>query len=114
MKKFMLRIMPIVLVAVMIIAPTLFAYDVLNQAPQGGIATVDTAVQKIWGTVLTVLQILAVAALVFAGVKYMFASADGKAEIKSGMIGLVIGAILVFGASQVIKLIIKASEEVLK
>ncbi len=114
MKKFMLRVMPIVLVALVLVVGPVFAsgFNVLEDQPNSSIGTVDNAVQTIWGTVLTVLQVLAVAALVFAGVKYMFASADGKAEIKNGMLGLVIGAILVFGASAVIKMIISASREV--
>lgn len=114
MKKFMLRVMPIALVALLVLPSVIWGagYDPLNGKPNQTITTIDTAVQQIWGTVLTVLQVLAVAALVFAGVKYMFASAEGKADIKNGMIGLVIGAILVFGASAVIKMIIKASEEV--
>ena len=58
------------------------------------------------------MRILAVAAIVFAGVKYMFASAEGKADIKNGMIGLVIGAIMVFGASIVIDIIMTAAEQV--
>lgn len=114
MKKFMLRVMPIVLVALVVLAGPVFGnnFNVLEDSPKNSIDTVDTAVQTIWGTVLTVLQVLAVGALVFAGVKYMFASADGKAEIKNGMLGLVIGAILVFGASAVIKMILRASNEV--
>ena len=40
------------------------------------------SVKKIWGTILLVLQVLAVAAFCFAGVKYMFASADTKANLK--------------------------------
>ena len=113
MKKFMLRVMPIVLVALLVAPSVIYGvYDPLNTNPTTSIGTVDNAVQKIWGTVLTVLQVLAVAAIVFAGVKYMFASAEGKADIKNGMIGLVIGAILVFGASAVIKMIITASQEV--
>ncbi len=112
MKKFMLRVMPVVLVAFLMLGSVFAVYDPLNSAPTQSIGTVDTAVQKVWGTVLTVLQVLAIAAIVFAGVKYMFASAEGKADIKNGMIGLVIGAILVFGASAVIKVIIKASNEI--
>ena len=113
MKKFMLRVMPIVLMCLLLVAPVFAApYDPLSGDPNQTIDDVDTAVQKIWGTVLTVLQVCAVAALVFAGVKYMFASADGKAEIKNGMLGLVVGAILVFGASAVIKFIVNASTAV--
>ena len=115
MKKFMLRVMPIVLMAVLIIAPAVWAapYNPLNNNPANSITKVDDAVQKIWGTVLTVLQVCAVAALVFAGVKYMFASADGKADIKNGMLGLAIGAILVFAASSVISWILDAADDVI-
>lgn len=115
MKKFMLRVMPIVLVAFVLITSPVFcasAQDIMNKANGNVINNVDTAVSKIWGTVLTILQICAVAAIVFAGVKYMFAAADQKAEIKNGLIGLVVGAILVFAASTVVQFIINAADEV--
>ena len=112
MKKFMLRVMPIVLVALMVLGGNLLAIsdaDLYN--PQGSIGKVDDLVVNVWGTVFNVLRILAVAAIVFAGVKYMFASAEGKADLKNGMVGLVVGAILVFGASIVIELIIGAAQQ---
>ncbi len=111
MKKFMLRVMPIVLVAVLVIGGNVFALDPFN--PSGHVGNVESAVNNIWGTVLTILRVLAVAAIVFAGVKYMFASAEGKADLKSGMIGLVVGAILVFGASIVVQLIMDAANTAL-
>ncbi len=113
MKKFMLRIMPVVLVALVVLAsPSFAAVDLSGIAnPGAGIGTVNNVAKRIWSTVLTILQICAVAAVVFAGVKYMFASADAKAEIKNSMIGLVVGAILVFGASTFINIILNISEE---
>lgn len=116
MRKFMLRVMPIVLVALVLVVSPVFgansAQDIINMADKG-VDSVDNAVSRIWGTVLTVLQICAVAAIVFAGVKYMFAAADQKAEIKNGLLGLVIGAILVFAASTVVQFIINATDEVI-
>jgi len=113
MKKFMLRVMPIVLVAVFVLGNVAWAAgDPFN--PTGSVGSVDKMVNNIWCTVLTVLRILAVAAIVYAGVKYMFASAENKADIKSGMLGLVVGAILVFGASIVVDLIMKAANEAAK
>lgn len=113
MKKFMLRVMPIVLVAVLVLGNVVMAYSVDNKYtnPTGSIGLEDN-VNNIWGTVLTVLRILAVAAIVFAGVKYMFASAESKADIKGGLLGLVVGAIMVFGASIVIDIIMTAAEQV--
>mgnify|MGYP005949306981 CR=1 FL=1 len=69
------------------------------------------SVKKIWGTILLVLQVLAVAAFCFAGVKYMFASADTKANLKNRMVGLMVGAVLVFGATGVINLIVNVTKD---
>lgn len=116
MKKFMLRIIPVVLVALVVISNSVFALDIdqtFKQANQQSHSqTATNFINSVWGTVLTVLQILAVAAIVFSGVKYMFAGADEKANIKSGMLILAIGAILVFGASTVVKLLIDTVEDV--
>lgn len=114
MKKFMLRVMPIVFVALLIVGNSVLAWSGVDKNitnPTGSIG-LENKVGNVWGTVLTILRILAVAAIVFAGVKYMFASAEGKADIKGGMIGLVVGAIMVFGASIVIDIIMSAAEKV--
>lgn len=109
MKKFMLRVMPIVLVALVMLGGSVLAYDPFN--PTGSVGKVEDLVNNVWGTVLTILRVLAVAAIVFAGVKYMFASAEGKADLKNGMVGLVVGAILVFGASIVVEVIMSAANQ---
>lgn len=57
---------------------------------------------NIWATAIVVLQVVSVAAVVIAGIRYMFASADQKADIKKGIIYIVIGAVIVFGATTVI------------
>ena len=41
----------------------------------------------------------------------MFAAADDKAEIKQGLIGLAVGAILVFGASSIVQFILNAKTD---
>ena len=123
-RKIFATVLPILmLVAVMFVsfAPSIMAdtttnvvKDVMDIAGKSdGVGKVDDAVAAIWSTVLTILQILAVAAIVIAGVRYMFASADQKADIKKGMIGLVIGAILVFAASTVVQFIISAATTVM-
>ena len=68
---------------------------------------------NIWSTIITIVQILAVAAVVFAGVRYMFASADAKADIKKQTVILVVGAVLVFGASTIASLIQTAATSAL-
>lgn len=124
-RKIFATVLPILmLVAVMFVsfAPSVLAakttdvvQNVMDLAGKAtGVSKVDDAVGSVWKTVLTVLQILAVAAIVIAGVRYMFASADQKADIKKGMIGLVIGAILVFAASTVVQFIISATTSVME
>ena len=66
-----------------------------------------------WGTIATLVQILSAACFVFAGVRYMFASADQKADIKRGMIYLFVGAFIVFGATTIIKMVASAAEKVI-
>lgn len=78
----------------------------------GSITDVDDAVKTIWATVVTIVQILSVAAVVFAGLRYMFASADTKADIKRSMGILAIGAILVFASTTLLGLITKAVNDV--
>lgn len=52
----------------------------------------------VWNTFAYIAQILAIAAIVFAGIRYMFACADKRADIKTQTIILVLGAVLVFAA----------------
>lgn len=116
-RKILSIVLPVMVIAMFMfvaIAPVVMADGdgVDPTFPQGnkeGIGTVNDLVNNVWGTVLLVAQILSFAAIVFAGVRYMFASADQKADIKKGLIYLVIGAILVFAASTVVQIIIKAT-----
>lgn len=123
-RKIFATVLPILmLVAVMFVsfAPSIMAagndggvQNIINKANTDGVASIDTAANRVWSTVLTILQIAAVAAIVIAGVRYMFASADQKADIKKGMIGLVIGAVLVFAASTVVQFILTASKQIMQ
>lgn len=88
--------------------------DFPNASGGNANATVNNIVGNTWKTFSTVVQILAVAVVVFAGLRYMFASADKRADIKKGMTYLVIGAILTFGASTISKFIVDAGKEIIK
>lgn len=107
---YVLPILAILAVALFAFAPV-YADVSINfpDASGNGITEVNKMVDNVWSTVLTIVQILAFAAIVFAGVRYMFASADQKADIKKGLIYLVIGAILVFASSTVVKIIVGAT-----
>lgn len=68
----------------------------------------------IWSTIVVVVQVAAIAAVVFSGLRYMFASANDKADIKKQTITLVIGGILVFAAVPFTKLVVNVATDLLK
>ena len=76
-------------------------------------ATVKNAMGTIFSTLSVVFQILAVAAVVFTGLRFMFASADTRADIKGQTIILILGAVIVFGAVEIIKTIQSSGEKIL-
>lgn len=107
----------VVLVAIVaFVAPVFgvtFDPNVLDGAT-GASSDVETLVNNVWGTVALVVQVLAIACVVFAGLRYMFASADAKADIKKQTIILVVGAALVFGATYIIEIISNVTEDLTK
>ncbi len=113
MKK-LLKVLPVVMVVCLAVT-SVFAYvdtGMPNTSGSGSVTTLDNAVGSVWNTVLTICRIVAIAAIIIAGLRYMFASADQKADIKKSMGILAIGAILVFGGSFVVEFIVKAANEV--
>lgn len=116
-------VIPVVLV-LLVVSNNVFAFDQMdvgkiNEALKGDengklpvSESAKTSILKVWGTVLLILQILSVAAIVIAGIRYMFASAEGKADIKKQTIGLMVGAVLVFGASSIIGLITNITSDI--
>ncbi len=116
-KKIFLRVLPVIMVCLVMFSFSFVFADepikannvISNGTASNGIVRVTG---NIWQTVIVVIQVLAVAAVVFAGLRYMFASADQKADIKKQLIILVIGAVLVFGASTVLGIISNVTKEV--
>ena len=116
-KKIFLRVLPVIMVCLVMFSFSFVFADepikannvISNGTASNGIVRVTG---NIWQTVIVVIQVLAVAAVVFAGLRYMFASADQNADIKKQLIILVIGAVLVFGASTVLGIISNVTKEV--
>ncbi len=116
-KKFILRAIPVLLLVIVLVASPVLAISdtgISTDIPtQGsGVQTVDNMATQVWGTVVTIAQIAAFAAIIFAGVRYMFASADDKANIKKQLVIIAVGAILVFGASTVVKILMNVLGDV--
>lgn len=114
MKKLM-KILPVVMVVCMVFT-SVFAVSTDFSNLNSGTASdkVSGLTYDLWGTVIVVVRVLAVAAVVFAGLRYMFASADQKADIKKSMGILAIGAVLVFGATFILTLLSDTASGLLK
>ena len=67
-------------------------------------------ITNLGSTIVGVLQIIgiivAVVVLLVLGIKYMMGSASEKAEYKKTMIPYLVGAILIFGASAITKVVV--------
>lgn len=83
-----------------------------NGAGSGRYSKFNSAKSNIWGVLLTVLQVASIAGVIFAGVRYMFASSDSKADMKKSMIYLIIGMVIVFSASTVVRLTTRTFNEI--
>ena len=64
---------------------------------------------QIAGILTTVGMVVAVIVLLVLGIKYMMGSASEKAEYKKTMIPYIVGAILILGASAIVKIIFNIS-----
>lgn len=74
---------------------------------------VSTISRKVWSTVKVVFQALSFGAIVFAGIKYMFAAPDEKADLKNGLTLIVLGAVLVFSTSTFAGFIYETARDIL-
>lgn len=113
-RKIMLRLVPVFLVLTLICVSTANIFAITPTQPSSGTpnSKITGLANNIWGTVAVIIQILAIAAIIIAGVRYMFASADEKADIKQQTITLVVGAILVFAAVPIAKFIAETANSV--
>lgn len=77
-----------------------------------GLNNVNNAFGKVFNTVILILQVLSVGGIIFAGVKLMLTtnSAD-RADMLQSMKFLIIGMVIVFGASSIIKFVVNVATE---
>ena len=115
-KKIMLKVIPVLFLVFMVFVSTSGVFGVDPVAPTNGTSSskISGLTGNIWSTAVVVIQTVAIASIVLAGIRYMFAPADVKADIKSQTIILVVGAILVFAAVPIAKFISGAATEIIK
>lgn len=81
--------------------------DILNiQGLLAGASSHEGIAIQIYDTIMYIVNILAVGGIIYIGIKYMMAGADGKAEMKLKFIPVVMGIIMVYGAMNLINFIL--------
>lgn len=102
-KKTLSKILTFVVIVVMIATVCSNVFAITNPASLTGknTSSFDDFGSKIIGAIQAIGSITAVAILVVLGVKYMMGSAEEKAEYKKTMIPYLVGAVLVFMASNI-------------
>lgn len=112
-KMFVLIIMAVVMVAML--STVVSATNNVNAADLAGklhgtSTSASTSItdmgNQIIGIITTVGVVVAVVVLLVLGIKYMMGSASEKAEYKKTMIPYLVGAILIFGASAITKVVV--------
>lgn len=120
MKK-TIKIMSILLVTIMFVA--IFATNVnatgansildkmsnINYSDDSGIGNIGKHIVDILATIGVV---VAVIVLLVIGIKYMMGSASEKAEYKKTMIPYLVGAVLIFGASAIAKVVVSMAQTI--
>lgn len=70
----------------------------------------NTLVNNVWATVAAVVQVLCIAGIVFIGLRYMFADAVKKADIKNQAVMVVLGLMLTLSAIPILNFVINVGK----
>ena len=108
-------ILLIIAMALITLSTSVYAADGIidkmkpDYSDDSGIAGVG---QKITNIISTVAIVIAVIVLLILGIKYMIGSASEKAEYKKTMIPYLVGAVLVFGAGAIAKVVVNMASTI--
>lgn len=113
------KVLSVLMIVVMLacVSTTVFAkLDVSNISDDANIGNAETTMASLGSQILTIVTnvgiILAVVLIAILGIKYMMGSTEEKAEYKKSMIPYIVGAILVFGASTVAKVVVNFADSI--
>lgn len=115
MKK-TVKIISTILLAIMLVATVagtvMAAPDidkVIGDVEKGGNVKDTSKITTIGGNIVNIIQVvgivIAIIILLIIGIKYLTASAEGKAEYKKTMIPYLVGAGLVFAGTSIVKVV---------
>lgn len=93
--------------------PSKVAYDKVLE-DDTGVGKITSPINKIFNTIVRILQILSIAGIILTGLRYMFTTDTlKKADFKESTMYLIIGMVIVFCASTVIDFIVNAAKDVI-
>lgn len=75
--------------------------------------TYTNIVGRLFSTFTYIAQFIVVASIIYVGIKYIFAGADGRAELKGKSVYFIIGIILVFATTNVLSFISELIDQTL-
>lgn len=115
MRKKLLIIFVVVLLISLILPYNSFSinpddYKNITQRPEGGEEITDVG-GKVLGIVQVVGLGIATIMLIVIGIKYITASPQEKSQLKETLVPYIIGAILLFGASGILSIVVKFVRE---
>ena len=109
MKRNIISIVMIAIAIVLISASACYALSI----PDG---TSTSAFDSVGGQIIGLVQaagiIVAVVMLIVVGIKYLTSSPEGKAQYKGTMVAYIVGAILIFAASTIVRLVYDWSKKI--
>ena len=109
-----LSVVMIVMMMAMVVTPVVFATqpDPSSMTPIYGseTGTIQTIGQRVLGIITTIGIVISVVVIAGLGLKYIIGSSEEKAEYKKSFIPLLVGMILLLGASTIAKFIISAAQ----
>lgn len=68
---------------------------------------------SLWENIAIVVNVLAIAGIVALGLKYMFASADTRADIKKDMFPVAVGLVLIYAITSFLNFLVSAGAQIL-
>ena len=112
------KILAIILLIVMIFAMVSSVVFAAPTIEPNQTAVQQTSLGNIGGQIIGVIQfvgsIIAVAMLIFIGIKYITSAPEAKAELKKTMLYYVLGAVLIASASTIAGLVYDWSQSAIK
>ena len=113
------KVLNVLVIAIMLvcICTNIMAVDIEEIKANAALKEADagaTQLNKLGGTIIAYItnaaMVVAVVMVAILGIKYMMGSVEEKAEYKKSFVPLLVGAVLVFGAAVIAKIIVSLAE----